>query len=349
MEISLLKITGKYLDQPMLTAKFAKATPAILCAGSALVTAINTYQAPRRDQKKVFCQNVCIMFGTIVSAMVAAKGIKPVKINGKQIFKGFKGLLEPSCQKEIKKQQTQIIDEFVKNNPQNEKIAPILEKSKNNVLNHSEIATLYENLNETKKGQNFLEKFIPDPKKIKAKDIFSEIGKLSLMGLAPILGGTFGGIVGDRLTEKKWKEKIPNKIKEGAYQYFANIFLCNVGAAAALGIMEKMNIKSKASRTIGMTAGILIAGVAGGSAIANFIGHKFIDPIFTKKNNNRRLYSERSPEAVDLGLHIDDVATIAVISGLNWIKPALPVFYSFSGYRTGIGYRNRGRKNQRSV
>jgi len=43
---------------------------------------------------------------------------------------------------------------------------------------------------------------------------------------------------------------------------------------------------------------------------------------------------------IDVSLHVDDVATVAVLSGLKWIEPALPILYSISGYRAGIGYRN---------
>ena len=72
---------------------------------------------------------------------------------------------------------------------------------------------------------------------------FSEIGFLSINGAIPVVGGITGGIVADRLTDKEgWKDKITDKIKEGSYQYLANIFMCNIGAGAALGILEKMNI-----------------------------------------------------------------------------------------------------------
>ena len=91
----------------------------------------------------------------------------------------------------------------------------------------------------------------------------------------PVAGGIAGGVVADKLTEKNWKEKVPNKIKEGIYQYLANIFMCNIGAGATLGILEKLNIKSKGARCVGMISGILLTGVIGGSAIANFIGNKF--------------------------------------------------------------------------
>ena len=58
--------------------------------------------------------------------------------------------------------------------------------------------------------------------------------------------------------------------------------MCNIGAGAALAILEKANIRSKAARCVGMVSGILLTGVIGGSAIANFIGNKFINPVILK-------------------------------------------------------------------
>ena len=67
--------------------------------------------------------------------------------------------------------------------------------------------------------------------------------------------------------------------------------------------------------------------------------NKLINPIFGKQSSNK-IYSERKPEALDIGLHTDDIATVAVMSGLKWIEPVLPLMYAISGYRAGIGYRN---------
>ena len=82
----------------------------------------------------------------------------------------------------------------------------------------------------------------------------------------------------------------------------------------------------------------MTTGVIGGSAIANLISNKIVNPLFGKKSD--KIYSERKPEALDIGLHTDDIATVAVMSGLKWIEPALPIMYAISGYRAGIGYRN---------
>ena len=160
---------------------------------------------------------------------------------------------------------------------------------------------------------------------------------MSIYGAVPVIGGIAGGIAADKVVDKEWKQKIPDKINEGIYQYLANIFMCNIGAGAALGILEKMNIKSKTARCVGMIGGIIATGVIGGSAIANFIGNKIVNPIIIKKEQTEK----RTLEVLDLTLHTDDIATVSLLSGLKWIEPALPILYSISGYRAGIGYRNK--------
>lgn len=206
---------------------------------------------------------------------------------------------------------------------------------KNKILSPKKIKRLYETMD-----RDSFNKLIPEPENITSKEIFSEIGRLSLFGLIPVIGGITGGILGDKLAKENSKEKLADKIKEGAYQYLANIFLCNIGAGAALGIMEKLNIRSKTPRALAMIGGIITTGVIGGSAIANIIGEKIINPIFKSKAE----FTPRHPEALDIGLHTDDIATVAVMSGLKWIEPALPLMYAVSGYRAGIGYRNSKEK-----
>lgn len=340
---SLLAI-GKFLDQPKLVGKFSQAAPAILVAGGALYTLRDVNNAPQKEKKKTLIRTAAVMIGTISSALIATRGIKPFKI-GSKIFKGFEGLSERVNVKEIAKEQSELIEEFTNNNKLSENTLKYLKKAKEKILTPLEIKGIFEELEKKQTGKDFLDKFIPNPENVDSKEIFSEIRRLSVMGLIPVLGGIAGGIAGDKLTDKKWKEKIPDKLKEGTYQYLANIFLCNVGAGAALFALEKANIKSKSARAVGMLAGIILAGVAFGSAIANMVGNFCIDPLIHHKDkkhshHHKGLYEERKPEALDIGLHIDDVATVAVLSGLKWIEPALPILYSVSGYRAGIGYRN---------
>lgn len=337
--MNYLSAIGKTLDQPLLISKFSGAVPGILISGAAAYTVHDTYKAKDGEKKKTFIKNICVLGATVASALVATRGLK---LFGKQIFNGLSDV--PGV-KAVKGTQTSLIEGFMKKaSCLSEEITAVLDKAKKKILKPSEVKLLHEQLGKTDTGKNFLKNLIPDPENVTSREILGEIGKLSMMGLMPVVGGIGGGVAGDMLTEKNWKEKFPNKIKEGFYQYLANIFLCNVGAGTALGVMEKMNVKSKTTRALGMVGGIMATGVIGGSAIANYIGKKIVNPIFDrgkgKGNNLSRLYSERKPELLDVGLHIDDVATVAVLSGLRWIEPSLPMLYSVSGYRAGIGYRN---------
>ena len=334
--MNTLKIAGKFLDQPVLVAKFRRAVPAILTAGAAAYGIKEVHQAPQYKKKKSAVRTAAILAFTVASALAAPK------ITDK-LFKHADEIPQPL--KQIKNRNKELINEFLELNSVDEKTGKILEKAKEKILKYKEVKHLFKTFKNDYAGKKFLNKLIPDPENVTSKEIFSEIGRLSVFGLIPVLGGIAGGITGDRFTDKHWKSKIPDKIKEGSYQYLANIFLCNIGAGGALAIMEKYRVKSKAHRAIGMIAGILATGVIGGSAIANYIGNKIINPCFEKhgtrgKQKSEHLFDERRPELLDIGLHTDDIATVAVMSGLKWIEPALPVLYAISGYRAGIGYRN---------
>ena len=325
--MNIFKITGKFLDQPILVKTFEQTVPPLLAIGGATIINNKVKNAKPNEKKETAIKLGTTMLITIVSALLAPK------ITNKIFHNKTKNL------KELKEENTILIDEFIKTTKVDKQTEKILNKAKTKILSFSEIKDLYKkNENQTE----FLNKLIPEPKNITSKEIFSEIGRLSLLGFIPVLGGIAGGILGDKLSKNDWKENLPNKIKEGSYQYLANIFLCNIGAGIALALMERSGIRSKSARAMGMVGGIMTTGVIGGSAIANLIGSKIINPIFGKKEDNS-LYSERKPEALDIGLHVDDIATVAVMSGLKWIEPALPIMYSISGYRAGIGYRNKNK------
>ncbi|MEI7474909.1 MAG: hypothetical protein WCK67_09045 [bacterium] len=210
---------------------------------------------------------------------------------------------------------------------------------------------------------DLVEKLIPSPEPHSVKQIFGEIFNLSMLGAIPVIGGISGGIIADKINSENIKEKIPDKIKEGFYQFFANIFLCNVGAGLALGGLEAISkipdlLKNKfhinndsinvlkmantrLARAVGMIGGIALVGVIGGSNIANFIGKQIINPLLGIKKENKN--DERKPELMDIALHSDNVATVGVLSGFKWIEPLLAVLYTISGYKAGIGYRNNNK------
>lgn len=328
-----LTVLGKYLDQPKLVKHFSQAVPAILVLGSIGFSLNEMRKATKEKKNDVFIKNVAVLTGTVTSAIFAPKIAAKI----------VKGQHDCHCHHHHGEETAELITNFIKENPVSTKVAQYLEEAKTKILSPKKIKTVFTELEQNPKAKEFLsgeEGLIPDPENIDSKHIFGEIGRLSVMGLIPVLGGIAGGIAGDKITEKNWKEKIPNKVKEGSYQYLANIFLCNIGAGVALLAMEKTKVKSKAARAIAMIGGILLTGLVGGSAAANYIGKVIINPLFKIKDENNKLFSERKPEAIDAGLHVDDIATVAVLSGLKWIEPSLPILYSISGYRAGIGYRN---------
>ena len=323
-----VKLFGKFLDQPVLISKLNKAKPAIMGCGATLLFANNAIDIYKASQDKKEAKKEILKKGVVMAASVASALLAP-KIASKITKHGSIDSLDA-----IKQRNQELIKDFLSKNQVSVGIAEILKKAKNEILSLSEIKKLALELSQNKNGEEFFNKLIPDPENIKAKDIFSEIGYLSVYGAIPVVGGILGGICADKLTNEDCKKTVPDKINEGVYQYLANIFMCNIGAGAALGLLEKLNIKSKSARAVGMVSGIILAGVLGGSKIANFVSEKVICPLAKIQPK------ERKPEPLDVCLHTDDIATVSLLSGLKWIEPALPVLYSVSGYKAGVGYRN---------
>lgn len=328
------KVFGKYLDQPALVEKLYDAMPAVLTGTAVGYGMYDTMQAPKEQRKKRAVKNASVLGFTVASALLATRGLK---IKGKQIFEGIIELPEKDSEglKEVLAK------------PLSQKAKAMVERvAEDKVLKFKEVKELMQEFKNNLKDENLVSKVIPDAE---SEAPFADLLKLSWLGLIPVLGGIAGGVVGDKLVKDDWKKQFPDKVKEGTYQYLNNIALCNVGAGLGALIMNVLNVKSKTARFVAMMTGVLGVGLVAGSAIANFIGKNYINPLFDKnkkvehksfKDMVKNLNSERHPEALDVSLHLDDVASVGFVSGLKWIGPVLPMLYSVSAYRAGIGYRN---------
>ncbi len=330
-----IKTFGKFLDQPILVSKLDKAMPKIIttCVGAKVLydcfetskkNKTASTEEKKANNKELFKKSVVTTFA-FASALSAAS-IAGFVTKRKPIEKLDK----------VVEQVSNTASEILSSEKFDDETVNILNKSKKKVLSLKEVKTLSGKLSKVKNGNNMFNKLIPDPENITSKEIFSQIGYLSLYGAIPVAGGVAGGVAADVLTKDDYKKNLPDKVSEGVYQYLANIFMCNVGAGAALALLEKNNITSKAARAVGMTAGIILTGVIGGSKVANLISEKVISPLISPNKKP----TERKPEALDMFMHSDDIATVSVLSGLKWIEPALPILYGVSGYRAGTGYRN---------
>lgn len=341
-----VKTLAKFVDQPLVVNKISDAAPAVLIGTSAALGMHDIFAAKHRENKSFssrLTQNTIVLGIVSAASLISARGLT---IKGKKIFNG---LIDMAEKNDIIKQQTNAVTNFLKEfNPADTKLRQVLEKGKDKILSVKEVDYLLKSLEKNNNANNLLETLLGKKEELTSKEIFSEIGRLSLLGLVPVASGVGAGMLAD--LKHRSKEKNCDRIKEGAYQYLANIFLCNIGAGAALfgleGLKKANIIKSitPSQKFFGMISGILATGVIGGSFIANYISKKVIDPLILKKKNDNltfnNIYDERTPEGVDMCMHIDDIATAGVLSGLKWIEPVLPVFYLFSGYRAGMGYRN---------
>lgn len=337
---------AKYIDQPVVLSKLHSKMPAVLGTVGAGVWGYETFHKKRGDKDvttRAF-KNAVTIGSTVGASLMAARGLK---IGNKTLMKG---LLEFTPVEKVLQNQTKAIDEFLDSKVViDDTLAKTLKYSKNRMFTLKDIEVINKRMPKGKTAKEFMQKILPKPENIDSKEVFGEIKRLSLIGLIPVVGGVTGGIAADYMTSTNSKRRTANKIKEGIYQYLANIFLCNVGAGAALWGSEKL-AKAKVIKPLTpvkklgvILAGITATGIVGGSAIANYLSKKLINPLFAQKKDKREgLYSERKPEPLDVALHADDIATAGVLSGFKWIEPALPVMYFISGYRAGIGYRNNG-------
>ena len=321
MKISSL---GKFLDQPLLSNTLAHKMPLILTTAALGFGIKDTLQQPQNERKKRAVKNTVILSAITLASLL---GAKLIKIKGKSLI-------------ETVPRETKLCENTVR----------ILDKAKEKMLSLKETDTLLAAVKDKKGAEKIINTLFGNKEDITSKKIVEEISGLSIMGFIPVASGVAGGVAADKLTNESSGEKTKNKIKEGIYQFFANIFLCNVGAGTFLYTAEKLNEKgiiknlTPLKKTGIILSGILSVGVIGGSRIANIIGNKFVNPIIDKCGKNVAKQTtkneERKPEALDIALHTDDIATAGVLSGVKWIEPLLPVMYLVSGYRTAIGYRN---------
>ena len=150
--MNILKITGKYLDQPLLVAKFQKRVPMGLITGGTLYSA---YEIKKEKEEKKLKG---IKIGTTMLATIASALLAPNLTN--KMFKNT-----PKNIKSIKQENTKIVDDFIKNINLDEKTQKILEKSKENILSFNEVKSLCNKFKDGEKKE-FLNKLITEPENI---------------------------------------------------------------------------------------------------------------------------------------------------------------------------------------
>lgn len=187
------------------------------------------------------------------------------------------------------------------------------------------------------------------------------------LGGAIITAGLVGGLLYDYVSGKSDQQAVANRLKEGIFQFVANIMLCVVGASTGIVAADRLKLRQKAllfpQRAMayrGAHAGIVAAGLAlgifGGGALANWIGDNYINPFLERLGGDKGQLKhsfgqeikdaihadDREVEFMDAVLHLDDLPTALALAGVRILMPFVPLFFAVSGYRTGVGYRNSG-------
>ncbi|WP_373532024.1 hypothetical protein [Vampirovibrio sp.] len=172
-------------------------------------------------------------------------------------------------------------------------------------------------------------------------------------GLASVVSGLLGGMAANKVNRVTDPDATVNMCKEGIFQFIANIALCAVGASAGLVAVE-LPVVHKGLQALGPVGarlgkfGIIGAGlsvgIVGGGKIANRLGETVVNPMFDKMQGKApdpyEKPEKRRVEFADAILHLDDLPTALALAGMEIMEPFIPIFFAFSGYRTGIGYRN---------
>jgi len=340
----------KYIDQPIVINKIQKAFPAILCGSALAGGVIDTLRTPKEKRSEKGTKNAIILSSTVLASLVGARGLK---VGKKQIIKG---LMPMQDTKQIIESHKKAIEEYLKKKPKISQAArDILNTKKEAAFSVKETDVLLKDLPKNADSKKLFNNIFSAEAQLTSKGLFEDMKRLPLYGAYAILGGLAGGLAADKVTGTASKKSTANKVKEAVYQYFANTFLCIMGAGAALAGLEKLESKgivknvTPAKKMATVIGGIVGVGVLFGSVAANVIGKKIVNPLFGQTEspeNSKNIYSERRPEVLDLCIHVDDLATAGVYSGFRWIEAVMPACYLLAGYRAGIGHRNNKEKAQ---
>ena len=326
---------GHYVDQPAIIRKAQK--PAVVTAalaGLALLANDVRKAQPGEERRKVAIRDVLVLGATGIGTLAAYKLIMKKEIP----------LLLPEL-KELAKRGYD--DAFMKLAGKEVKTRKEVETLMNGI--RAKAKDLFkDDADKIKKmvKQDSERMFPREPEGGIIDDLKEEIAPFAVVGLASCLSGFTGGLLANKVNGEWSKEQASKMMKEGVFQFIANIAMCAVGASIGLAAVNKFKINNKLAR-VGIVGTGLSLGIGGGGAIANFIGSRWINPMINKfgnkageAQNQQQPKEKRSIEFWDAILHLDDVPTAMVFAGVEILRPFIPLFFAFSGYRTGIGYRN---------
>ncbi len=352
MNLSTVRAFGHYIDQPATIAMARKGAMGVAAAAGLGLFMRDTLQGETfTEKRKNALRSGLVLGATTLGTILATRKWMPIKAEvhtiGEDVIQRFKQRYSPRIMDLIEKKRQQLplsLAEFQE----------LLGGMKKDVL------AKYPNKAE---AMRILEKDIAEALPVghthhgfmdSMKHSFDEMKDFFRVGLASVVSGFVGGAVANKLNNEPAGKNLP-MMKEGLFQILANIVVCTIGAGLGLAAINTPVIKNKLQplglpgklAKVGIVATGLFSGIGLGGAAANHIGNKWLGPSFN--HHGPKHQDKRRMEFADVILHFDDIATGMVLAGVEALKPFLPLFFAFSGYRTGMGYRNgKNGRNEKS-
>lgn len=173
-------------------------------------------------------------------------------------------------------------------------------------------------------------------------DIKEEALPFFATGGVSIASGIGSGLLANHLFNAP-KSKDVDVVKEGVFQFVANVGMCALGAASGMGVANLFGLskfKAPIPRFLTISSG-LAGGIVLGAKSAKGLSERLVEPV-AKRIWGDEADSEkgRNINAADLALHMDDVPMAMALAGLNILKAFIPMFFFLSGVKAAEGYRN---------
>jgi hypothetical protein len=303
--LNTLKATLPYLDQPQVVNSIRKASwPVGAAAGGALAWR-NAQQQP--DKQKALLQNGLVLGATLAGTAVAAK----------------RWFYEPAAAHTLAQP---VIDGLkARYGQQTAQLAQKPFKSLSDFKTLMHTVTHQPGVSAALRRQD-LHHIAPPP--ALEEEGFEEVGKFLKLGAVSVGSGFAGGQLNPNA-----KANRPAMIQEGLFQLVVNIGMCGVGAAA--GMMGANAFGHQASRLgrFAWVSGGLAAGIGLGSPVAQWMNKHVVNPLLGKKTADPQ--QDRTVGWQDLAIHVDDLPLMLMFSGVEAVKPVIPLCFAYSGWRTG--------------
>ncbi|MEM0952428.1 MAG: hypothetical protein AAGI66_09860 [Cyanobacteria bacterium P01_H01_bin.74] len=290
---------GRYLDQPMLSYRVGKAMPAISLGAASLVMGINAFNAPTGKHKESLLKDGIVLSSIAAGSLFLAEGLKLMPLKTLEECKDVAKTFASELANRIK--ETPALKQALASNKETRITLTVSEDNPVQLTRkalHETVETVKQHLTGSDQEKEEIIKALfseetPDPDELLHEEI-SKARNFFVVGAGGILSGIGGGWLANKLTGKSTAKNNQKMVKEGIFQFMANIGMCAVGAIGGLMVAGKVPQVNKLIRKQGLSGKLLkfglvtsglFTGMFGGGHLANVINRNVVSPFFNWTQN----------------------------------------------------------------